>query len=92
MTDTAWTDDLFRQELADLMTRHMSEAGDDSAKLAAIFEVMGTSLGIAVAHGCGGDRTAIALILDGLTQHIIEVASDMQPAMHRLHLVTRRPR
>ena len=73
--------DLFRQELAPILTRHMMAAKGNPKKLAEIYEVLASSLGTAVAQGCGGNQEMMGTMLEGLSAHMMEVASERQPIM-----------
>ncbi len=80
-SEDKWTDDLFRQELAPILHRHMMAAQGDPEKLADVYEVLASSLGNAVAQGCGGNQKMMGVMLEGLSAHMMNVASERQPIM-----------
>lgn len=73
-----WRQDLFRREIAPIFARHMIEAKGDPKKMAAIYETLAHFLGHAVAQGCKGDPKLIGVIVEGVTQHVVEVAAERQ--------------
>lgn len=89
-TPSEWTNDLFRQEIAPILTRHLIAAKGDPAKLADIYEVLASSLGTAVAQGCQGNQKMMGVMLEGLCQHVVEVASERQPIMEFLSQFSKR--
>lgn len=76
-----WTEDLFRQELAPILSRHMMVATGNPDAMAEIYETLASSLGTAVAQGCGGNSKMMGVMLEGLSQHMMAVASERQPIM-----------
>jgi hypothetical protein len=77
-------DDLFRQELAPIVFRHMQTAKRDPEQLANVYETLASMLGSTVAEGCGGDAKMMGVMLEGLAQHMMEVAAERAPLMKLL--------
>jgi hypothetical protein len=80
-----FTDGLFRNEVASLVSRHMMAASGNPDKLAEIYEVLGTALATSVAQGCCGNQAVMGRMIEGLCGHIVEVASERQPIMAMLY-------
>ncbi len=76
-------DDFFRNEVAPILSRHML-AAKTPEQHAAIYEALASFLGNAVAQGCGGDPKTMGIMLEGLSNHMMVVASERQPVMEFL--------
>lgn len=69
-------DDLFRQEVAPIVARHMMGAEGDPEKLAEIYEALAHFLGVSVAQGCYENADTMGIMLEGLSSYMMEDAAE----------------